>query len=195
MRALSPGAKVHSEEGQKHSEPEDLTTVVGGAHSGDRLRNELDAELKAKFDEYGLGPRCEEICAQLEVTCVSDLVYVDPEDVEELKLKPVPKKKLLELICSVGSSGADGGGGGGGSEHEGQPGKVEAAEQHLEPVQMDSELLLLFSSKGLKREVCARVCSKFGVSRVSDLFQPLEPRVARRSYVHSADEGAEQSEV
>jgi hypothetical protein len=30
---------------------------------------------------------------------------------------------------------------------------------------------------------------------VSDLFQPLEPRVARRSYVHSADEGAEQSEV
>jgi hypothetical protein len=56
-----------------------------------------------------------------------------------------------------------------GSEHEWQPGKVEAAEQHLEPVQMDSELLLLFSSKGLKREVCARVCSKFGVSRVSDL--------------------------
>jgi hypothetical protein len=105
-RALSPGAKVHSEEGQKQSEPEDLTTAVaGGVHSGDRLRDELDAELKAKFDEYGLGPRCEEICAQLEVTCVSDLVYVDLEDVEELKLKTVPKNKLLKIICSVRPSG------------------------------------------------------------------------------------------
>jgi hypothetical protein len=67
---------------------------------------------------------------------------VDPEDVEELKLKTVPKTRLLKMICSV---------------------------KYLEPVQMDSELLSLFSSKGLEREVCARVCSKFGVSRVSDL--------------------------
>jgi hypothetical protein len=79
----------------------------------------------------------------------------------------------------VGIVGGDGGGGagrggvkaggGGGREHKGEHGKVEAAEQDLEPVQMDPELLSLFSSKGLKREVCARVCSKFGVSRVSDL--------------------------
>ena len=82
----------------------------------------------------------------------------------------------------VGIVGGDGGGGagrgcgggvkaggGGGCEHKGEHGKVEAAEQDLEPVQMDPELLSLFSSKGLKREVCARVCSKFGVSRVSDL--------------------------
>ncbi len=77
--------------------------AAGGAHSGDdlRLRQNLDAELKAKFDAYGLGYRCEEICAQLEVTCVSDLWYVEREDVEELKLKLVPKEKLLEIIRSV----------------------------------------------------------------------------------------------
>jgi hypothetical protein len=52
--------------------------------------------VRAKFDEYGLGQRCEEICAQLGVTCVSDLVYVGPEDVEELKLSLV-SLSLLSL--------------------------------------------------------------------------------------------------
>ena len=62
MRALSPGAKVHSEEGQKQSEPEDLTTVAaGGAHSGDRLRIK-DVAPKSKFDECGLGFLCADIC-------------------------------------------------------------------------------------------------------------------------------------
>jgi hypothetical protein len=144
--------------------------AAGEAHSGDkRVRDEVDAELTAKFAEYRLGPRCEEICAQLEVTCVSDLVLVDRQDVADLKLKSVTKGKLLEIIFSVRPSGADGVGGGGGSEHKGQHGKVEAAEQNLEPVKIDFVLLSLFSSKGLKREVCARACSKFVVSRASDL--------------------------
>jgi hypothetical protein len=108
LEGTATDAQVHDEDRQKHAKLAEQAGLpaAGEAHSGDtRVRDELDAELKAKFDEYGLGPRCEEICAQLEVTCVSDLVYVDLEDVEELKLKTVPKNKLLKIICSVRPSG------------------------------------------------------------------------------------------
>ena len=58
-RALSPQAQVHGEDRQKLAKLAEQAAppAAGGAHSGDkRLRDELDAELKAKFAEYGLGP-------------------------------------------------------------------------------------------------------------------------------------------
>jgi GTPase SAR1 family protein len=125
-RARSPQAQVHHEDRQKHAKLTDLAgpPAAGEAHSGDkRACDELDAELKAKFAEYGLGSRCEEICAQLEVDCVSDLVLVERQDVEDLKLKSVTKRKLLNIIRSTRPSGADGGGGGGGIQHKGGGGK------------------------------------------------------------------------
>jgi hypothetical protein len=73
LEGTATDAQVHDEDRQKHAKLADLAgpPAAGEAHSGDkRVRDELDAELKAKFAEYGLGPRCEEICAQLEVTCV-----------------------------------------------------------------------------------------------------------------------------
>ena len=104
LEGTATDAQVHDEDRQKHAKLADFAgpAATGEDHSGDkRVREELDAELKAQFAEYGLGPRCEEICAQLEVTCVSDLVFVDPQDVEDLKLKTVTKGKLLEITCSV----------------------------------------------------------------------------------------------
>jgi hypothetical protein len=123
LEGTDTDAQVHDEDRQKHAKLADLTfpPAAGEAHSGDkRVRDELDAELKAKFAEYGLGPRCEEICAQLEVTCVSDLVLVDRQDVEDLKSKSVTKGRLLEIICSVKRKKTEGGGGGCG--HKGRGG-------------------------------------------------------------------------
>ena len=57
------------------------------------------------------------------MTCVSDLVLVDRQDVEDLKLKSVTKGKLLEIICSVKRRKTEGEGegcghkGGGGAKY------------------------------------------------------------------------------
>ena len=116
LEGAATDAQVHDEDRQKHAKlaaEQSGLPAAGEAHSGETsVRDELDAELKAKFAEYGLGHRCDEICAQLEVTCVSDLVLVDQQDVEDLKLKSVTKEKLLEIICSVKRRKTEGGGGG-----------------------------------------------------------------------------------
>jgi hypothetical protein len=88
----------HVEQEIQHSRKIDAgsAAAVGQAVAGEVA---VDTEVKALFEQHGLGAVCVDVCEKLAVTSLKDIQIVTLQDVDDwLTLKPVHKAKLKSLI-------------------------------------------------------------------------------------------------